>query len=72
MGKTEEICEALRLLPVQERLRVVERVIHEVAEAAAPATGLRPLGMDTGQGWIAEDFDGPLPDDVQKLFDDEL
>lgn len=29
---------------------------------------LRPLGMDEGRIWIADDFDAPLPDDLLKEF----
>jgi prevent-host-death family protein len=29
---------------------------------------VRPLGMDRGQIWIADDFDAPLPDDLLKAF----
>jgi prevent-host-death family protein len=29
---------------------------------------IRPLGMDRGKIWIAEDFDAPLPDDLLKAF----
>jgi prevent-host-death family protein len=29
---------------------------------------IRPLGMDRGRIWIADDFDAPLPDDLLKLF----
>jgi prevent-host-death family protein len=28
----------------------------------------RPLGMDRGKVWIADDFDAPLPDDLLKTF----
>jgi len=28
----------------------------------------RPLGMDRGKVWIAEDFNAPLPDDLLKAF----
>jgi prevent-host-death family protein len=28
----------------------------------------RPLGMDRGQIWIADDFDAPLPDELLKEF----
>ena len=31
-----QIYEAIRSLPVPERLRLVERVVHDVAEAPAP------------------------------------
>lgn len=29
----------------------------------------RVLGGWKGQVWMADDFDGPLPDDLQRLFD---
>jgi len=31
-------------------------------------TKIRPLGMDRGRIWIAEDFDAPLPDELLKAF----
>jgi prevent-host-death family protein len=34
---------------------------------------IRPLGMDRGRIWIADDFDAPLPDELLKQFyGDEL
>jgi hypothetical protein len=27
------------------------------------------MGMDEGKGRVAEDFDAPLPDDLQRLFE---
>jgi prevent-host-death family protein len=32
------------------------------------AEGKRPLGFYRGQIWMAEDFDGPLPDDILAAF----
>jgi len=29
---------------------------------------VRPLDMDRGKIWIADDFDAPLPDDLLKAF----
>jgi prevent-host-death family protein len=29
---------------------------------------VRPLGMDRGRIWIADDFDAPLPDDLLRQF----
>jgi len=29
---------------------------------------IRPLGMDRGKVWVADDFDAPLPDDLLKAF----
>jgi prevent-host-death family protein len=33
-----------------------------------PKKTTRPLGMDRGRIWIADDFDAPLPDDLLKEF----
>jgi prevent-host-death family protein len=29
---------------------------------------IRPLGMDRGRVWVADDFDAPLPDELLKEF----
>ncbi len=29
---------------------------------------IRPLGMDRGRVWVANDFDAPLPDELLKEF----
>jgi len=34
-----------------------------------PDAGARVLGLDAGRGWIAPDFDAPLPDDVLEGFE---
>jgi prevent-host-death family protein len=36
--------------------------------AVEPKKKTRPLGMDRGKIWIADDFDAPLPDDLLKEF----
>jgi prevent-host-death family protein len=37
--------------------------------AVEPKKGkVRPLGMDEGRIWIADDFDAPLPDELLKEF----
>jgi prevent-host-death family protein len=36
--------------------------------APEPTKKTRPLGMDRGKIWIADDFDAPLPDDLLKAF----
>jgi len=41
-----------------------------LSESIRPGKGeLRPIGIDVGKGKIAEDFDAPLPDDLQRLFE---
>ena len=34
-----------------------------------PDAGARVLVLDAGRGWIAPDFDAPLPDDVLEAFE---
>jgi prevent-host-death family protein len=36
---------------------------------AAPGKRRRVPGEDEGKGWIAEDFDAPLPPEIQKYFE---
>jgi hypothetical protein len=68
MRKAKEILEEIRALPVREQLKIVEEVVHEAAEKAAPTLrGPRPLGMDAGKIKIADDFDAPSPE-IEKLF----
>jgi prevent-host-death family protein len=52
----EEVTIARSGVPVA-RLVAVERKMK-----------VRPLGMDRGRIWIADDFDAPLPDDLLKEF----
>jgi len=37
--------------------------------AAGPSDGKRPMGMDRGKIWIADDFDAPDPE-IEALFYD--
>ena len=61
--------------------RLLQRVANgeeiTIARAGVPVArivpidrgkSVRPLGMDRGKIWIADDFDAPLPDDLLKAF----
>lgn len=58
-----------------ERVEAGEEVI--IARAGRPVArlipfaraGKRTLGLDAGRGFIAPDFDAPLPDDVSADFE---
>ncbi|HEX3574305.1 MAG TPA: type II toxin-antitoxin system Phd/YefM family antitoxin [Rhodopila sp.] len=59
-----------------ERAAAGEEIV--IAKAGRPLARLvplakratpRPLGLLAGQVWIGDDFDDPLPDDIQKAFD---
>jgi len=43
--------------------------IAQLAPLSPRARTVRKPGKWAGKGWIAEDFDAPLPTDVQALFD---
>ncbi len=67
----KEIYETIRDLSLRDRLRLVEQVLRDAQESMPTSTEPRPLGIDAGKIWIAEDFDAPLPDDIQRLFNGE-
>lgn len=51
-----------------------EVIIAKAGEPVArlipvPKQGIREMGFMRGKIWIADDFDAPLPDDLQKLFE---
>jgi prevent-host-death family protein len=51
-----------------------EVIIAKAGEPVArlvpiPKQGQREMGFMRGKIWIADDFDAPLPDDLQKLFE---
>ena len=41
--------------------------VARLVPIAAP--GKRPLGLDKGKGWIADDFNAPLPEDILADFE---
>ncbi len=40
--------------------------------AVEPKKTNRPLNMDRGRVWVADDFDAPLPDDLRAAFYGEV
>jgi prevent-host-death family protein len=59
-----------------DRVAAGEEII--IAKAGKPVAKLIPftkppkertLGQDEGRVWIADDFDAPLPEEIQKLFE---
>jgi prevent-host-death family protein len=50
---------------------VIARAGKPVARLTTLKEGKRPLvpGLLEGQGWIADDFNAPLPDDLQAAFE---
>ena len=60
-------------LPRGEQLRLARRLLETEPGTADDLLAKRRAGIGryAGQGWIAEDFDAPLPPEVQKYFDGE-
>lgn len=53
---------------------VIARSGEPVAQLVPLGQGAKPVrtpGMWAGKGWIADDFDAPLPPDIQALFEGE-
>lgn len=40
--------------------------------AAGPKTGERPLGIDRGHIWMADDFDAPMPEFEALIYDSPI
>ncbi|WP_437741099.1 hypothetical protein WME73_37275 [Sorangium sp. So ce302] len=69
MRTVDELVEEVRSFPVADRLRLVERIVHEIANASAdlreaslPRPKVSPLG------WLADDPE--LADELEKLTAD--
>ena len=58
----------LERVAVGEEVEITNRG-RVVARLVAPAHRALNLGFDRGRVWVADDFDAPLPDDVQASFE---
>ena len=64
MTDTEQIFQAIRTLPVQDRLRLVERVVHDLADVSAEAP--RSVPEPASLLWLFAD-EPELVDEVCQL-----
>lgn len=55
MTDAEQIFQAIRMLPVGERLRLVERVVHDLADASASEAGQRTAEAPSLLGLFADE-----------------
>jgi hypothetical protein len=57
-----------------EGKRVEVIVVEEEvpSEIEAPPRGQRPLGLLRGQFVVPDDFDAPLPSEIQRYFDGDV
>jgi hypothetical protein len=62
------VVEEVRALPVPDRLRLVEQIVHEIAEASAGATPAAPARPPkvSPVGWLADEPE--LADQFEKLM----
>lgn len=66
MTDTEQIFQAIRTLPVQDRLRLVERVVHDLADTStAELTATTPPSASSLLGLFADEPE--LVDDVCRM-----
>lgn len=47
----------------------IARAGRPVARLVPAIAGKRPLGLDAGRGWIANDFNAPLPEEILREFE---
>ena len=63
------LSELLRRVATGEEILIVRGQVPVARLVPAqPPAGRRKLGMDTGLYIVPDDFDAPLPDDVQASF----
>jgi hypothetical protein len=57
----------------EERVQALRALVDSLPATSKPSPPDRrmALGMDVGKVWIAEDFDAPLPDELQRAFEGE-
>lgn len=69
----EDLLPLAKKLPRGEQLRLARTLLESEPEPADDLTAKRRAGIGryAGRGWIAEDFDAPLPPEIQKYFEGE-
>lgn len=62
-----QLSRLLVLVAAGEEVEITNRG-HVVARLVAPGRPRINFGFASGQIWVAEDFDAPLPEDLQAAF----
>lgn len=69
MRTMEDLVEEVRSFPVADRLRLVERIVHEIADASTDNREVSPPRLKISPvGWLADDPE--LADQLEKLTAD--
>jgi hypothetical protein len=64
MRTLQAVVEEVRSLPVPDRLRLVEQIVHEIAEASTAVTP--PPAKVSPAGWLADEPE--LADELERLM----
>lgn len=69
----DEILPLAKTLPRDEQLRLAHTLLEPEPVAADDLLARRRAGIGryAGRGWIAADFDAPLPPEIQRYFEGE-
>jgi hypothetical protein len=69
----DDLLSLAKKLPRGEQLRLARTLLASDLETGDDllAKRLAGIGRYAGRGWIAEDFDGPLPEEIQRYFEGE-
>jgi hypothetical protein len=69
----DDLLPLAKKLPRGEQLRLARTLLGPEPQTADELLAKRRAGLGryAGQGWIAKDFDEPLPQEIQKYFEGE-
>ena len=69
----DDLLPLAKKLPRGEQLRLARTLLEPEPETGDDLLAKRRAGIGryAGRGWIAEDFDAPLPPEIQKSFEGE-
>ena len=69
----DDLLPLAKKLPRDEQLRLAHTLLGPEPQTADELLAKRRAGIGryAGRGWIAEDFDDPLPHEIQKYFEGE-
>lgn len=69
----DDLLPLAKKLPRGEQLRLARTLLETEPETGDDLLAKRRAGIGryAGRGWIAEDFDAPLPPEIQQYFEGE-
>lgn len=70
----DDLLPIAKKLPRAEQVRLAELLLRKTGPddmSAVAARRLAAIGRHAGKGFIADDFDSPLPPEIQRYFEGE-